>query len=281
MPTVAKKQTINTSVAATSQTDVATAKKNLEREKLSLYLSTDTMKKALLDSLGTPERCIKFTTALISAVANNPSLSNCSNASLVSAALLGESLDLSPSAALGQYYIVPYGRDNPKATFQIGWKGYYQLALRSGQYKSLGATAIKEGELVSFNPITDDAVFEPIMDYEKRENAKTIGYYAWFELENGFSKKMYWPKAKMEAHAKRYSKAYNSEKATNTSFWKTDFDGMALKTMYRQIISKYGVMSTEMERAVINDMTSGESLKEDDRVYFDNDSSSATIIDAE
>jgi recombination protein RecT len=273
MPTVAKKQTINTSVA--------TAKKNLEREKLSLYLSTDTMKKALLDSLGTPERCIKFTTALISAVANNPSLSNCSNASLVSAALLGESLDLSPSAALGQYYIVPYGRDNPKATFQIGWKGYYQLALRSGQYKSLGATAIKEGELVSFNPITDDAVFEPIMDYEKRENAQTIGYYAWFELENGFSKKMYWPKAKMEAHAKRYSKAYNSEKATNTSFWKTDFDGMALKTMYRQIISKYGVMSTEMERAVINDMTSGESLKEDDRVYFDNDSSSATVIDAE
>lgn len=276
MPTVAKKQTINTAVTPASTTDVEKAKSDLEKEKLSLFLSTDKMKKTLLDSLGSPERCIKFTTALISAVANNPTLSTCSNASLVSAALLGESLDLSPSAALGQYYIVPYGQ---KATFQIGWKGYYQLALRSGQYKSLGATTIKEGELVSFNPITEDAVFEPIMDYEAREKAKTIGYYAWFELENGFIKKMYWPKAKMEAHAKRYSKAYNSEKVTNISFWKTDFDGMALKTMYRQLISKYGVMSTEMERAVINDMTSGESMKEEDRVYFDNDSSNQ-IIDA-
>ena len=222
----------------------------------SSLIKSDAVQKALVGTLGDAMRAKTFTSSLISAVSTNPQLSECNGMTIISAALLGESLKLSPSPQLGQYYMVPF-KDNKtgtkKATFQLGWKGYYQLALRSGQYKRIDAVPIKEGELKEYNEITGDIQLDPITDPIQREHAKTTGYYAYFELLNGFKKSMYWSKEKMEAHAEKYSMGYRAHKGY--TFWEKDFDAMALKTMYRQLIGKYGVMSVDMQKAYSNDMT--------------------------
>lgn len=238
----------------------------------------------LTGTLGDAARTKTFTSSLISAVSTNPALQECEGMSIISAALLGESLNLSPSPQLGHYYMVPF-KDNKagisKATFVLGWKGYYQLALRSGQYRNIDAVAIKEGELDEYDPITGEIKIHAISDPMERENATTIGYYAWFELINGFKKAMYWPKEKMEAHALKYSKGYAAKKGY--TFWEKDFDGMALKTMYRQLISKYGIMSLEMQKAYVNDMTVQTSTdpEQNQPEYFDSvfDATTGEVIE--
>ena len=209
----------------------------------------------ILSTLGSVSKTKTFTSSLISAVSTNKDLQACDGVSVISAALLGESLNLSPSPQLGHYYMVPFGDHGStvkKATFQLGYKGYIQLAIRSGQYKKLNVVAVKDGELKSFNPFTEDIEVSPIEDPDEREKAETIGYYAMFELVNGFRKCMYWSKAKMEAHAEKYSMGYKAHKGY--TFWEKDFDGMAFKTMLRQLISKWGIMSIEMQSAFTNDM---------------------------
>ena len=201
----------------------------------------------------------RFISAIVSAVGNNPTLQECENSSIVSAALLGESLNLSPSPQLGQYYMVPF-KDNKAgikvAQFQLGYKGYIQLAIRSGYYKRLNVLAIKEGELIRFDPLNEEIEVTLIADENEREKAKTIGYYAMFEYTNGFRKVMYWSKEKMQAHALKYSQGYAADikKGTKWTFWSKDFDGMAYKTMLRQLISKWGIMSIDMQTAMDNDM---------------------------
>lgn len=135
-------------------------------------------------------------------------------------------------------------------------KGMIQLAVRSGQYRRITASEIKEGEISGFNPITEEFTLNPILDPTKRSKAKTIGYYAMFELVNGFRKEIYWTREAMEEHAIKYSKGYKSDKKNNTeyTFWSKDFDGMAKKTLLRQLISKWGIMSVEMQRAYESDM---------------------------
>ena len=211
----------------------------------------------------------RFITAIVSAVSNNPALSDCSQSSILSAAFLGESLKLSPSPQLGQYYMVPFNTKNGKvAQFQLGYKGYIQLAIRSGQYKKLNVLAIKEGELIRYDPLNEEIEVRLIDDELVRENAKTIGYYAMFEYTNGFRKTMYWSKEKMEAHALKYSKGYQAKKGY--TFWEKDFDGMAYKTMLRQLISKWGIMSIDMQMAMDGDMA---IINEDGtKDYVDNDS---------
>ena len=211
----------------------------------------------------------RFITAIVSAVSNNPALSDCSQSSILSAAFLGESLKLSPSPQLGQYYMVPFNTKNGKvAQFQLGYKGYIQLAIRSGQYKKLNVLAIKEGELIRYDPLNEEIEVRLIDDELVRENAKTIGYYAMFEYTNGFRKTMYWSKEKMEAHALKYSKGYQAKKGY--TFWEKDFDGMAYKTMLRQLISKWGIMSIDMQMAMDGDMA---VINEDGtKDYVDNDS---------
>jgi len=197
----------------------------------------------------------RFMTSIISAVSNNPALSECDQGSILSAAMLGESLKLSPSPQLGQYYMVPFNdrkRGCRVAQFQLGYKGYIQLAVRSGYYKKLNVLAIKEGELINFNPLEEEIEVQLIEDEEERENTPTIGYYAMFEYNNGFKKAMYWSKAKMEIHANKYSMGYKAKKGY--TFWEKDFDGMAYKTMLRQLISKWGIMSIEMQTAQVKDM---------------------------
>lgn len=200
----------------------------------------------------------RFMTAILSAVSTNPALENCDYGTILSVAMLGESLKLSPSPQLGQYYIVPFeDRKNNRtvATFILGYRGYIQLAIRSGYYKKLNVLSIKEGELVKYDPLNEEIEVKLIENDTAREAAKVIGYYAMFEYHNGFRKTMYWSKEKMEAHALQYSKGYASDKAKGTSwtFWTKDFDGMAYKTMLRQLISKWGIMSIEMQQAYEGD----------------------------
>ncbi len=171
---------------------------------------------------------------------------------------MGESLKLSPSPQLGQYYMVPFNdRERGKvAQFQLGYKGYIQLAIRSGQYKKLNVLAIKEGELEYFDPLNEEIEVKLIEDDDERETTPTIGYYAFFEYTNGFRKAIYWSRKKMEAHAIKYSPGYKRdlEKGSQWTFWSKDFDGMAFKTMLRQLISKWGIMSIELQSAIDADM---------------------------
>lgn len=204
------------------------------------------------------DRGQRFITAIVSAVNNNSSLSECTNDSIYSGALLGESLNLSPSPQLGHYYLVPFN-DKEKgkvAQFQLGYKGYLQLAIRSGYYKKINVLDIKDGELIKYNPLDEEIEVNLIENEEEREKAKTIGYYAMFEYTNGFKKTLYWSKSKMQEHAKKYSQGYRADlkKGTSYTFWSKDFDGMAFKTMLRQLISKWGIMSIEMQNAIEKDM---------------------------
>lgn len=233
------------------------------------FMTSNVVQKKVNDILGDEKRGARFISSIVSAVNANPMLKECDNASILSGALLGESLNLSPSPQLGNYYLVPFNlKDRGKvAQFQLGYKGYIQLAIRSGQYKKLNVLAIKDGELIKYDPLNEEIEVNLIEDEEKREKAKTIGYYAMFEYNNGFRKTLYWSKAKMEAHALQYSKGYQAKKGS--TFWEKDFDAMAFKTMLRQLISKWGIMSVDMQNALEGDMA---YIKEDGtKEYVDNE----------
>lgn len=198
----------------------------------------------------------RFMTQILSAVTNNPALASCDQMSILNCAFLGESLKLSPSPQLGQYYMVPfedYKNKRTVSTFILGYKGYIQLAIRSGYYKKINVLAIKQGELINYNALDEEIQVNLMQDEEARETAPTIGYYAMFEYQNGFRKTMYWSKAKMEQHASKFSKGYSAKKGY--TFWEKDFDQMAYKTMLRQLISKWGIMSIDIQQAIENDMT--------------------------
>lgn len=228
------------------------------KQGLTAYLAQDAVKNQINSIIG-GKNGPRFISSIVSAVQATPALQECTNPSILSAALLGESLNLSPSPQLGQYYLVPYDSKSKgvrEAQFQMGYKGYIQLAIRSGQYKKLNVLAIKEGELIRFDPLNEEIEVRLIEDESAREGAETIGYYAMFEYINGFRKAIYWSREKMAAHAKKYSPGYKKdlEKHTAWTFWAKDFDAMAYKTMLRQLISKWGIMSIDLVTALDADM---------------------------
>lgn len=241
---------------------------------LTAYLTQDAVKKQINSVVG-GKNGTRFISSIVSAVQTTPALQECTNPSILSAALLGEALNLSPSPQLGQFYMVPF--DNKKkgvkeAQFQLGYKGYVQLAERSGYYKKLNVLAIKEGELVRYDPLNEEIEVNLIEDDVEREETPAMGYYAMFEYENGFRKTLYWSKKKMLAHAEKYSQAFSRNGGARSlelleqgkipekelwkysSFWFKDFDGMAMKTMLRQLISKWGIMSIDLQTALDKDM---------------------------
>lgn len=280
-------------------------------------IRTDNVQKNIQETLGDAVRTQQFTANLISTVNQNPGLRDCDAISVIVAALNGTVLGLSPFPSLGQFYMVPYentvktdqvdqnGEPITKkikvATFQMGYRGYIQLALRSGDYLKVNVAALKEGEVISWDPITEELKYKLIEDDEEREAAPTAGYYAFFTLRNGFTKKLYWTKKKMLMHADRFSPAFsmNGEKSKRykdswyrvpyeefeknrdklsyqkaySSFWYKDFDTMAYKTMLRQLISKWGPMSVDMQRAYMMDDTFKNDLSEETApVYINSDS---------
>ena len=229
--------------------------KQAQKPKFTAVINSEGYRRMICNTLGDTQKASRFVTAVTSAVSSNPALQECDAGTIVAAGLLGEGLALSPSPQLGQYYLVPFNdnKNNRKvAQFQLGYKGYIQLAIRSGQYKKLNVLPIKEGELIRFDPLEEEIEVRLIDDEVQRENAQTTGYYAMFEYTNGFKKAMYWSREKMQSHAEKYSKGYAAHKGH--TFWEKDFDGMACKTMLRQLISKWGIMSIDMQTAMTNDM---------------------------
>lgn len=235
-----------------------------QRMTFSMAVNSTGYQKLINSTIKDPNKAQRFVTAITSAVAVNPLLQDCDPATILSGALLGESLGLSPSPQLGQYYLVPFNNTEKgckDAQFQLGYKGYIQLALRSGYYKRLNVFSVKAGELKSWNPITEELELEMIEDDEAREKTASVGYVATFTYVNGFTKTIYWSRKKMEAHALRYSKGYAAKKGY--TFWEKDFDAMAYKTMLRQLISKWGIMSIDLQTAFEQDnvVESGDFLE--------------------
>lgn len=270
-----------------------------KKPRFSVAITTKGYQQLINNTLKDPERAKRFVASITSAVAVTPALQDCEAGSILACALLGESLNLSPSPQLGQYYLVPFenkvkGADGKviyltdengnklkdskghwiplttkKAQFILGYKGYIQLAIRSGQYKKLNVAEIKKGELIGFDELNEEIKCTLIDDYSERQEAETIGYYAMFEYINGFRKAIYWSKEKMLSHADKFSPAFSAESYRKlakgeipdnemwkySSFWYKDFDDMAKKTMLRQLISRWGVMSTEMQLAFEKDST--------------------------
>lgn len=266
-----------------------------QKTSLTAYLTNDAVKNQINKVVG-GKNGTRFVSSIVSAVQTTPALQECTNNSILNAALLGEALGLSPSPQLGQFYMVPF-KNNKKnckeAQFQLGYKGYIQLAIRSGYYKKLNVLPIKEGELIRYDPLNEELEVDLIEDDILREEAETIGYYAMFEYENGFRKTLYWSKKKMQAHADKYSSAYSLKIAGDiaqgkipekdmwkySSFWYKDFDAMAMKTMLRQLISKWGIMSIDMQNAFDKDMA---VIHEDGTAeYVDNSENSTEEVVAD
>lgn len=218
---------------------------------MAAYLTQDAVKTQINNIVG-GKNGTRFITSIVSAVQTNPALQECTNQSILSAALLGETLNLSPSPQLSYFYMVPFNdtkRGCKVAQFQIGYKGLIQLAIRSGQYKKINVLSIKKGELEYFDPLNEEIKVKLMVDkWDEREKAETIGYYASFELTNGFKKAMYWSKEQMEHHAITYSPGYKAKKGY--TFWEKDFNRMAEKTMLKQLLSRWGIMSTELQQAI-------------------------------
>lgn len=194
-----------------------------------------------------------FVASLIDIYSSDRNLQDCEPGAVIMEALKAATLRLPINKNLGFAYIVPYknkGKAEPQ--MQIGYKGLIQLAMRTGEYRYLNADVVYEGELKSFDKLTGhmDLSGEPTSN-------KVIGYFAYLELLNGFSKAVYWTKEQVIEHAKRFSKAYNS----GYSPWKTDFDAMALKTVLRNLITKWGIMSVEMVQAVDRDIESDAQME--------------------
>ena len=241
------------------------------KPKFSTIIKSNTYQNLIKQTLGNPKKAERYTAAIMSAVATNPQLQNCEAKTILSGSLLAESLNLAHSPQLGQYYLVPFKvkakngiPEHYDAQFILGYKGYIQLATRSGNYKKINVMEIKDGELVSYDPFNEEIVLQPIQDVDEREQTETIGYYAMFEYINGFKKVIYWSKKQMLQHADKYSPAFsksayeklrngeipNNEMWKYSSFWYKDFDGMAKKTLIRQLIGKWGVMSAEMTQTM-------------------------------
>ena len=223
---------------------------------MAAYLTQDAVKTQINNIVG-GKNGTRFITSIVSAVQTNPALQECTNQSILSAALLGETLNLSPSPQLSYFYMVPFNdtkRGCKVAQFQIGYKGLIQLAIRSGQYKKINVLSIKKGELEYFDPLNEEIKVKLMVDdWNAREQAETIGDYALFELTNGFQKSMYRSKEQMENHALTYSQGYKAKKGY--TFWEKSFDRMAEKTMLKQLLSRWGIMSTELMQAIDADET--------------------------
>lgn len=261
---------------------MTTSNQLAQKPKFSVAITTQSYQNLINNTLRDPDRARSFTASITSAVAVNPALQECDAGTILAGALLGESLKLSPSPQLGQYYLVPFKQkakydrggnmirpETTTATFVLGYKGYIQLALRSGQYKDLDVMVIKQGEYMGKDPETGKARFKFIEDDDVRDALPTIGYMAYFEYLNGFRKVLYWSKEKMMTHADTYSPSFSRKGYENliagnvpqgdmwkySSFWYKNFDDMAKKTMLRQLISRWGVMSVDMQTALEHDDT--------------------------
>ncbi len=223
-------------------------------------LNSPSIKKRFDEVLG--NRAPQFMTSIINLVNSDTNLQKCDPMSVIGSCMVAATLDLPVDKNLGYAWVVPYGN---KAQFQLGYKGYVQLALRTGKYRAINAIPIREGELVKWNPLTEELV----VDFEKRKSDAIIGYAGYFELVNGFKKTVFWTKEEIEKHRQRFSKSDFG--------WRNDYDAMALKTIIRNMLSKWGILSIEMQEAYVRDIQNEENpdKTDDGEQYIDVDYSVA------
>lgn len=211
-------------------------KQQINKVKFSVAIQSDTYKKMINNTLGDPNEAKKFIANISTAVSANPKLQDCDAGSIISAGLAANSLGLPINQTLGFAYILPYGA---KAQFQIGYKGLIQLCLRSGQYKKIGVKPVHKGETQGQDEFGDEVIkFD-----HKFDNEPIVGYFAYFQLVNGATVTSYKTVEECKEHGKKYSKSYGN-------LWTTNFDTMAMKTTLKLLLSKYGIMSTEMQNAI-------------------------------
>ena len=231
-------------------------------------LQHPSINKRIEDMLG--KRAPQFCSALIQ-VSKQTHLTKCDPMTIIGGAMTAASMDLSIDPNLGFAHIVPYGKS---AQFQMGYKGFIQLALRTGQYAAMNDFSVNKEAFVSFNPVTGDLVLE---SDKLDESGDIVGYGFYFRLVNGFEKTVYWPKEKIEKHAKQFSKSY----AKGFGPWKDMFDAMARKTVIKLTLGKYGILSTEMQMAVTRDQAVIVDDGEQAMVYADNETSTSSPVYAE
>lgn len=205
------------------------------------FLGQDTIKKQMKALL--KDRAGYFAMALVQVVDGNEQLKNAEPQSIFNAGIASAILGLPIEKNLGFSYIVPYG---DKAQFQIGYKGFIQLALRTGQYKLINSTAIKEGEIKLKNRLTGEIEFNFIEDDDLRDTLKTVGYASYIEFNNGFRNTLYMSAKQVQAHAQKYSKSFGYKK----SVWTENFEAMALKTVLKLNLAKFGALSVDFEKAL-------------------------------
>lgn len=217
-------------------------------------MSTPQMKKKFTDILH--EKSDSFMGSLMTLVGGDNYLSQAEPMTIIASALKAATMDLPIDKNLGYAYVVPFNRYEKKgknwithneAQFILGYKGYIQLAQRSGQYKALNALAIYDGQLIDWNPLTEEFTF----DYKARISDEVIGYVGFFELLNGFKKTVYWTKQEIESHRIKNSKSKDKEKLSGA--WVDNYDSMAIKTVLRNLLSKWGLLSVEMQTAITSD----------------------------
>lgn len=198
------------------------------------------------------ERKGEFVNNITALVANNKQLQECEPTTLMFAALKATALRLPLDPNLAQAHVIPYKNNKTRtveAQFQLGWRGFVQLAIRSGQFQTINVTDIREGEMQGYDLITGEMQVKAMPE---REKLPVVGYMAFFRLNNGFSKSLYMTAGEVEQHAKRYSQTYASKNdyVRNSSKWTTDFDAMARKTVLKLLLSRFAPLSVDMQQAV-------------------------------
>ncbi|MCC4349327.1 recombinase RecT [Limosilactobacillus reuteri] len=213
---------------------------NTQQITVKQFVNMNSTKKRFEDVLG--KRAPQFMSSLVSVVNSNQSLQHVNAGSVINSALVAATLDLPINPSLGYMYIVPYkGQAQP----QMGYKGYIQLAQRSGQYKRLNAIAVYADEFQGWNPLTEEIDYQP--NFRDRSGEQPIGYIGYLELLNGFQKTVYWTREQIDEHRKRFSKMSGGDNPKGV--WKDNFDAMALKTVLRNLLTKWGPMTVDMQTA--------------------------------
>lgn len=218
----------------------------------------------LLQVLGRKKE--SFVNNITALVANDANLQGCSPMSLIYAGIKATALDFPLDNNLGFAYVIPYNNKKKitdengvtrevvvkEAQLQWGYRAFIQLAIRTGQYRRINVTDVREGEIKSMDLLTGEIAFDAVPN---RIELPVIGYAAYFELVNGFSKTLYMTVEELQRHAMSYSKTYSSkfESTRSSSKWTTDFDAMAKKTVIKLLLSKYAPLSVQMQEAVRTD----------------------------
>ncbi|KML36375.1 recombinase RecT [Cytobacillus firmus] len=262
-----------------------TAAKQVSAQSLGLksLLNTPTMQKKFEQVLA--NKAPQFMASVLNLYNGDPGLREAEPMSIVSSAMVAASLDLPVDKNLGYAWIVAF-YDSKKgykaAQFQLGYKGYIQLALRSGQYKAINVIPVYEGELLKWNRLTE----EIDLDLDARKSDKVIGYCGYFKLVNGFEKTVYWTRDEVEAHRIKHNKAKDKKSLNNV--WRSDYDAMAMKTVLRNMLGKWGILSIDMQKAFsedeqereVKDITD-EANEYDEPIQYDSPSKEEHVSDEE